>query len=480
MKIRNVIFLFIYCISSSIYGQGFGSNGALDARNIALGGTNAVSARGVQAIGVNPANLAIENEHFIEVSTLLPLPTLNITAGNDFITLNDYNYFFTGVEGENGEMNGRYLDANEKNKFLGLFDQGSMVNTNVGTTILSLSVYPSKDLGAFGFTIHDWTSVQASLPVQIFELALYGNEVNKEFELKDLDVQAWYLRNYSLTYSRDLSEYFPDAFKFISAGLTLKLVHGYFYAGIEKMNTSLKTQTDYGILVNGDSRMLIASSPNFGIVHDFEDDETERDGNPGLFNAPAGTGFGLDFGFYADLNKVWSISFALTDLGSVNWKKGTVQYTSEGDFLINDFTDEALVDSLSDAITGEGSYAQGFSTSLSTAMKMGVGFRVDKLLKGNFPGTWLLEFNYHQGFNNMPSNSKIPRFSLGSEWYPISWINIRTGISVGGYDDFNWAFGFGFDSGILDFDFASAYTHSLFDGNNAKRVGFAMSTRWKF
>ena len=48
------------------------------------------------------------------------------------------------------------------------------------------------------------------------------------------------------------------------------------------------------------------------------------------------------------------------------------------------------------------------------------------------------------------------------------------------YDKFNWALGLGFDSGILDFDFAAAYAHSIFDGNNAKRLGFAMSSRWTF
>lgn len=480
MKFKVKIFILLFIFSNLILAQGFGSSGALGARNVALGGTNAVSARGVHAIGVNPANLVIQQKNKIEISTLIPLPTLNISAGNDFITLNDYNYFFTGVEDENGEINGRYLGTSEKSKFLDLFKQGSMVNTNFGTTILSATVLLDKKIGAFGFSISDQTSVQASLPTQMFELALYGNEVNKVFDLTDMDVKAWYLRNYSLSYSRDLSEYFPDAFKFFSAGLTLKLVHGYFYAGIDKINTTFKTQTDYGILVNGDSRMLVAASPSFGIIHDFEEDEIVRDGSPGLFNAPAGTGFGLDFGFYADLNKVWSIAFALTDLGSINWTKGTVQYTSESNFLLDDVSNEELVDSLSDAITGEGSYTGAFSTSLSTAMKMGVGFRVDKLLKGNFPGTLLFEFNYHQGFNEMPSNSKNPRFTVGSEWSPVGWFNLRTGISAGGYDGFNWAFGFGFDSGLIDFDFATAYTHSLLNGNDAKRLGFAMSTRWKF
>jgi hypothetical protein len=260
----------------------------------------------------------------------------------------------------------------------------------------------------------------------------------------------------------------------------LKYVQGFFYTGIDNMNTNLETQNNYNILVNGDSKMLLASSPSFGIVYDFEDEEIERNSNVGLFNDPAGSGFGIDFGFYAELDKVWSIAFAVTDIGSVSWTEGLAEYTSNGSFLLEDITDETLVDSLTDAITGEGKYTDPFSTSLSTAMKMGVGFRLDKFLKGNFPGELLIELNYNQGFNNMPSNTTIERFSLGAEWVPTGWFKLRSGISVGGYDDFNWGFGLGFDSGLLDFDFATAYTHSLFNGNSAKRLGFAMSTRWTF
>ncbi len=380
MKVMIKIIVF-FLITASVLAQGFGSSGSLDARNIALGGTNATSARGVYAIGVNPANLVVDQDHSVELSTVIPFPTLNISAGNDFITLNDYQYFFTGVEGANGGITGRYLDNSEKNKFLNLFDQGSMINSNLGTNLLSFSIYPSKEIGAIGFAIQDWTSAQASLPKQVFELLLFGNEPGKTFDLSDLDVKAWYLRNYSLTYSRDLTEFFPDAFNFFSAGITLKMVQGLFYAGVDRINTTMETQNDYSIQVNGDSRMLVAASPSFGIVYDFEADDIERESNIGLFNDPAGSGFGVDFGFYAELNKAWSIAFAVTDLGSITWDKGLAEYTSNASFLLEDITDETLVDSLSDAITGEGNYTEAFTTNLSTAMKIGVGFKLDKFLK---------------------------------------------------------------------------------------------------
>lgn len=460
--------------------QGFGSYGSVDAKNIGMAGTNAISALGVYAIGVNPANLAISQNHKIELSTLLPFPNINISAGNNFITLNDYNHYFTGVESESGNIVGRYLDTSEKNKFLALFDSGTLINTNLGTTLLSTSIYPSKFIGAFAFSIQDWTSANVNLPKQLFELILFGNETNKVYDLNDMDMKFWYLRNYTLSYAKDLSNLFPDAFRSFTAGITMKYVQGMFYAGVDKMNTTFETQNDYNILVNGNSRLLIAASPNFGIKYDFEDSTITKDSKIGLFNTPAGNGFGVDLGFHSDLNKAWSIGFALTDLGSINWNKETVEYKATGSYVLENITDKDIGDSLGNAITGEGNYTGAFSTSLATAMKLGVGFKLDQFLKGNFPGKLFIELNYQQGFNNMPANSTKPRFSLGTEYAPIDWFNLRSGISVGGFDNFNWAFGFGFDSGLLDFDFAASYVHSLFNGNNAKRLGFAMSSRWKF
>ncbi|MEE9430059.1 MAG: DUF5723 family protein, partial [Melioribacteraceae bacterium] len=333
---------------------------------------------------------------------------------------------------------------------------------------------------AFGFSISDWTSMNVNFPTGIMELVLYGNKKGQVFDMNNMDMEAWYLRNYSLSYSRDISKLFPDAFKFFSVGLSVKMVHGLFYSGIDKMNTSLETLDDNSIRVNGDSRILMATSPSFGVKHKFEEEGLEKQSSLGLFNTPAGTGLGLDFGIYAEINKVWSFAIALTDLGSINWKEETVAYSSEGSYTIENVTDEGIFDSLSNALKGEGSYTDPFSTSLATAMKLGIGFKLGKLLKGKFPGELMLEFNYHQGFNNMPSNSTRERFSLGLECAPMNWFKFRSGASVGGYDKFNWALGLGFDTGIIDLDFAASYFNSYLDGNNAKRLGFAMSSRWTF
>ncbi len=397
-KIKKFVLLLF--LNISLLAQGFGSNGAIDARNIALGGTHVNFARGVYAIGVNPANLVIDQNHFVEVSTLFPLPTLNFNVGNDFFTLDDYQYFFTGVKGEDGKVNPRYLSNADKTKLLDLFNEGSLVNSNLGTNILSVTVNLNKKIGAFGFAIQDLTSFNFNLPSQIVELFLYGNKTGSKYSLEELDVNSWYLRNYSLTYSKDLSKLFPDAFKFFSVGVTLKMVQGMFYAGTDEIHTTFESKENYNIAVNGNSKLLIATSPNFGIVHEFEDDEVERESNIGFFNDPAGKGFGVDFGFYADLNKAWSIAFAVTDLGNISWDKGTVEYTSNRSYELSDITESELVDSLTDAITGEGSYTKSFSTSLSTAMKLGAGHPMGPLaladLIGNDVNLAIMEVLYNE------------------------------------------------------------------------------------
>ncbi|MGA7836452.1 MAG: hypothetical protein WB996_00660 [Ignavibacteriaceae bacterium] len=56
----------------------------------------------------------------------------------------------------------------------------------------------------------------------------------------------------------------------------------------------------------------------------------------------------------------------------------------------------------------------------------------------NNVGSLLLAVDFYQDFNDMPGNSKKPRFSLGMEWKPMEWVPyLRLGISVGGESGFS-------------------------------------------
>ena len=163
-----------------------------------------------------------------------------------------------------------------------------------------------------------------------------------------------------------------------------------------------------------------------------------------LFPTPAGTGTGLDFGINAKLSDLFSIGFALTDIGSINWNNNAAEYTSDKALYIDDITNKDQLDTLKDHLIGKnsGKYINSFSTKLATAVHLGISLQLTNLL---------LAFDFNQGLNDQPGNSTLPRFSIGTEWIPKLWVfNFRTGISVGGYEKFNWGAGFGLNFGLLE------------------------------
>lgn len=474
--IKNIVLLLF--ATTVLYAQGGGSSGLADARSTAMGKTYTASSRGVFTFGINPANLVMPAEKDFEISIGFPLPNFNFGIGNDFMTMDNFNYFFGGVQ-ENGQTVGRLLTDQDKEDFLNLFSDGSEIKTGFNLNLISLSYNAGKEIGAFGFAIQDRFGFSMAIPVGLFEFGLYGNEVGKKYEFNDLNLKASYTRSFNFSYARDITDLIPqDIFKSISAGINLKMVQGYAYASVDHVTASLITNSDYSIELNNDSQVNIAVSPDFGIEWDF-DSTTTKTQNLSPFPSPAGSGFGFDIGFAAELDDVWSFGLALTDIGSITWDGEVVQYTSTGSFILTE-PDSTQLDSLSNSFTGDGAYGDPFKSNLPTALRLGTSFRLDKMFDGDFPGEMLIVSDLNIGFNDEPGNSKTPRFSLGFEWKPFAWLPIRSGWSFGGMNGFNWGFGFGFDTGFLDIDLATSDLHSLLSGNSAKRVGIALASRWKF
>jgi hypothetical protein len=479
MKFYKKLIILLILTSTGILAQ-TGSIGLRDARSTAMGNTYTANASGIYAIGVNPANLAHSENHRFEIVSVLPIPQVNFGFGNDFITVEDYNYFFGGKTNANGEITGRYLDDNDKQKFLGLFDGGNAARSSFSTSLLSFSFYHSRRVGAFAFSINDRVSMRAQVPVDMFRFALYGNEVGSVYKLDDIELNSSYLRDYSLSYARDLTKFLKPSFlESISGGISLKLIHGFFYTGVDRNNSKIETLDDKTIKISADSRYNIAASPDFGIVYDFEDD-TSKSSNAGAFNSPAGTGFGFDIGFSAKVNEIWNVGLAVTDIGSVSWDNETVEYVADGEYIITDITEDNLGDTLENKLQGEGSYSNGFSTSLPTAMRLGVGFKLHEFLESDFPGEMRIALDYNQGFNNVAGNSTTPRVSIGAEYRPKKIIPIRTGFSFGGEQGFHWAFGFGIDAGLVEFDLSTYDMNGILAGNSAKSFGVSFGSRWKF
>ncbi len=463
---------------SIILAQGGGSIGVSDARSAAMGKSYTTSSRGVYAVGKNPANLSIETGRKFEIASVLPLPNMNMKLGADFLNVEEFNYFFAGVRGDDGNLQARELTQSDKERFRALFNSGSNITSSFSTSLFAISFYAGRETGAFAFSIEDRTSIHGALPVDFIDFVMFGNEIGRSYNFESTELKSWYLREYSITYSREINEIFPELFDSFSFGVTSKLIHGFWYTSIEKLDSYLKTRDDYSIEVNSDLKFLSAFSPDFGVKYDFEGD-VEKHSNIGLFPSPAGTGFGFDLGFSGKLDKAWTVGLAITDIGSISWSSETVEYSSNKNYILEDVTTRNNIDSLNNVIKGEGRKIEGFSTALATAFRIGVAYEVDKT-PYKPRGELLIVAEYNQGFNNMPSNSTTPRFSVGAEWLACDWLALRNGFSFGGRDNFKWGFGFGIDSGLIEFNFATTDLQSLLAGSSLSRLGVAFGSRWKF
>lgn len=471
MKKMYIIVLVFFTASVNLYSQ-FGSVGAIDAKSMSLAKTYNATTEGIYSIGINPANLMFKENNSLDFSTLLPFPQLSLRSGSNFLSLDEINYFFGGVDGK-----ARYLNEDDKKRFNELFDDGGNVFANVHINLLSASYKVNPDIGAFGFSINDFMGGEFNFPKALVELALNGNQSNKTFLLQDEEFKSWWIRNYSVSYARDISTKWQTIFDKLSAGVSFKYVQGFYYIGSERVNTEIYTDERSVITGKADLLAYTAFSPNLGVNYDFSDVENEANISP--FMEAAGTGVGFDLGFAASIDDQIRLSLSITDIGNITWSKNTAEFISTGEIYIDDITNEDQIDSLEDKITGKSQFTGNISTPLATTIRLGGSyyFPGDVLI----PGSLLLAFDYNQGLNNMPGNSVVPRFSIGAEWKPMDWVPyIRTGFSFGGVEKFGWAFGIGVDAGIVEFNLATSDMNSFLVPNAAESISIAFGSRWKF
>lgn len=87
-------------------------------RGIGMGYTAVATSRGLDAVGINPANLAYPDVGSVTIS-LIPF---GVHVGSDFLTLGLYNEYFTGVNTDSGRV-GRYLGETDKQRILSAFPE---------------------------------------------------------------------------------------------------------------------------------------------------------------------------------------------------------------------------------------------------------------------------------------------------------------------------------------------------------------------
>lgn len=464
-----IAFLVVPCY---LFAQ-YGSIGAVDARSTGLSKTYTAYSKGVYAIGINPANLISEDSVFIQFAAPLPLPTISAQGGINVLSLDEFNYFFGGINGES-----RVLSESEKQELNSSFENGGYVSGGSSFQILSFSIIPNKKIGAFGFAITDYSGGKGIIPAAIFDLALNGNTVDKVFDFSEAEVHSWWIRNYSLTYAGKFEDVKTGLLEYVTGGVSFKYVQGFAYAGTERVNSSITTSDKHEISGGADYLAFASFSDNFGVKYEF--DSLDRQSHFDLFPAPAGTGFGIDFGLSFSLRDFGTVSIAITDLGSITWKNNAARFSSESSLYLDDLTDKSHIDSLIDQLVGTAEPVKEFNTGLATALRLGTTFELSRFEDNNFPGHVLFAADYNQGFNNLPGNSTKPRISFGLEWQILKALPmLRTGIEYNEVEGVNWAIGLGFVTSLLEFHIATSSFKTTFTPGTSSIVSVSISSRWK-
>jgi hypothetical protein len=111
---------------------------------------------------------------------------------------------------------------------------------------------------------------------------------------------------------------------------------------------------------------------------------------------------------------------------------------------------------------------------------MGVALAVNKLPGCDTMNDLLIGLDLNQGLRETSNSTKTSRISLGVEYLAVGWLPVRSGVSFGGTDHFNVAFGIGLHIGMFDLDLASENVTWLFTPKSFSHGSAALGMQFRF
>jgi len=396
-----------------------------------MGKTYAAVSQGLEAAGLNPANLALD-EHWLTIG----VAPVGFHAGGDVFSYDVYTNFFSGVESPTG-FEGRYLAEAEKTQIMSRFEGQDFGESfaDFGARLLGISVRLPYT-GVLAFTVTDYAGASLKFPQDLAEFVLYGNPLGSVYDFHDTDLSAEWIRAYTLSFGAKIAD--VGVFDWLAVGAGVKLVHGYAFYEILHSDSHLET-SEYGVLT-GDVDFLARTAESSTLKATGFD----------VFPVPAGQGFGFDLGLSAGLTSDLSLGTSLTDVGSVLWTANTEEVYSDTMLVIDNPLDPDQQKAILNAVKGDSRRDVGpFSTRLPTKVRVGLA------LETNLPGGLVLGFDYVQALHEGPGASTNPRFSFGAEYIMLPFLPLRAGIATGGAQETAVAAGLGLHAGPLAIDLAT-------------------------
>jgi hypothetical protein len=436
-----------------------------DIQGMGMARTFTASTHGMDAVGINPANLLGGQDCFLSVG----LTRFGVHVGSDFMTYDLYEKYFTGVNTDSGRV-GRYLNDADKQDILNTFPEG-LGTLSADAEIRPIGLLINLKFASIALTVTEHVASSMTIPHEYAQFLFYGNTPGSVYDFSQTHVAGSWTRDYGISVATRLSDltFLTD----VTAGVGVKLVHGYAYAELDRFNTSLVTSSS-GVLT-GTLDMHARTSRIDAMTDSYS-------GSFDPFPAPAGTGFGLDLGMAGNVTDFLRVGVAMTDIGSISWTRNTEEVSSDSTITVSDPLDPDQTDGIQNAVHGESRPGPGFTTPLPTMLRVGAVVDLKKVpfLSAFVIGEMMVAADYNQGLADAAGSPREPRVSVGMEWSPLPFLPLRTGVSFFGADRYNWALGFGFHLGVFDIDLASENVSWLFATKGTSVGSAAVGMRLNF
>ena len=436
-------------------------------RGVGMGRTMNASSRGIDALGVNPANIAIPDQGNFNLN----LAPFGLHVNTELLNYGLYQEYFTGIDSV-GKRWAKRLEPADRDKILS--QMPDLPKTRIEAEAMLGASFQHPVIGGFGFAIIEHAGAAMTLSKDFFRMAAFGLEPAGSIYIFDgTEASAWWYGEYNVSYGRKL----PVNVRFLKdlyAGIGIKFIRGY---GISQPINQKSSFGNYPDPVNP-LQYTLRGDIDFLTTHSGVDFMNENsDAKFKLFPDPVGKGTGFDIGLSGELINGVRVALSVTDIGKITWDKNVIESYGSGSMNITGATNN-LEDTLKSIFKGKTRPGAAFDTYLPTALRLGFATAASEIPVLKFlPGKLILAFDYLQGFNESLGNTTKSRFSLGTEYRVFPVLPLRTGLAFGGGDKVRWAFGFGLDLFNFSLDFATDNFGMVFIPKSFQTLSFSFGMK---
>lgn len=437
---------------------------ANDVRSISMGSTSAASSYDISGLNQNPANIVFQRSNADSKYYLNIITNVKINLSGKFLSLGFYDNYFAKVP----DGNTRELSEQDKADILNNAS-GEPTNLSASGMLLGFLLNTQK-IGSFGFSLDEKFNGGFTVSKDFLELALYGT-LKEQYDFSGTNLNAYWNRQLNFSYAKGFKMKGKSFFDEVSVGGSVKPQFGLYYLKTTTSNLKINIDLLNAVTGTGDIELKYAG---------LTDNNNFR---YSLDNAGFGMGFDLGVGATKTLSKYvkMNLGLSVTDIGYIKWTKNTYKYSYDGDFILDDITNTAKLDSLRERIKGSKVAIPSFTEGLPTTLRVGMAFKIfDNARKDSLRlERATISVDYTQGITENLGAETKPAVGIGAEVNIGNIVSPRAGVVIGGRDDFTATFGIGIFAGPVIIDLGTFNVESVYNPRAATKLSGAVNLKFK-